>query len=203
MTSEDRRVSAFRVDSLTSRRVRCLHVDVFPRTKFSGNPAGVVLGADALDEEELQSIAREFNCSETAFVMDPAGSDHDFRVRFFTPTTGVPGCGRATIAGSYVRSVFSTPCSPSARMLFRAGIVRIETRRSPEVRLFVYMHQLPPRFTDFPKDHEDELLNALGIIRSELEPRCPVTVVSTGHSMVLIGVESAEILDALSPGESG
>ena len=87
------------------RRYRVYQVDSFTTEKFRGNPAGVVPDADGLSEPEMQVIARELGNPETAFVLSPDGTDHDVRVRFFTPTTEVPSCGHATIAAHYVRAV--------------------------------------------------------------------------------------------------
>ena len=44
-------------------------LDVFTDKRFGGNPLAVVLDADALDGERMQVIAREFNLSETVFVL--------------------------------------------------------------------------------------------------------------------------------------
>ena len=65
-----------------SRSVRVFQVDAFTRTAFTGNPAGVVLDAERLSEAEMQSIARELNNGDTAFVLPPAAADHDLQVRF-------------------------------------------------------------------------------------------------------------------------
>jgi PhzF family phenazine biosynthesis protein len=73
-------------------------VDSFTTRIFEGNPAGVVLNADTLDEEQMLRIAREMNDSETAFIIDRGGDGYDIEVRFFTPTREVPICGHATIA---------------------------------------------------------------------------------------------------------
>ena len=71
-------------------------VDAFTDTRFSGNPAGVVLDADQLTNEERQQIANELNASETAFV--GRSNVADYHVAFFTPATEVDFCGHATIA---------------------------------------------------------------------------------------------------------
>lgn len=73
-------------------------VDSFTKNRFCGNPAGVVLNANGLSEEQMQQIARELNNSETAFILSPNSSHYDIEVRFFTPTKEVPICGHATIA---------------------------------------------------------------------------------------------------------
>lgn len=48
---------------------RLFQVDSFTKSKFCGNPAGVVLNADGLSEEQMQQIAKELNNSETAFIL--------------------------------------------------------------------------------------------------------------------------------------
>ncbi len=82
-------------------------VDSFTKQRFKGNPAGVVLDADGLTVAKMQSIARELNNSEIAFMFSPTTADHDVWICFFTPTIEVPLCGHATIAAHYVRSKIS------------------------------------------------------------------------------------------------
>ncbi len=71
--------------------------DVFTDTAFGGNPLAVIPDATALPEDQLQSIAREFNFSETTFVFPPESSDHDAKVRIFTPTMEIPFAGHPTV----------------------------------------------------------------------------------------------------------
>lgn len=87
------------------RTLKVCQVDSFTTEKFKGNPAGVVLNADGLSDQEMQHIARELNNSETAFIFSPDGNDHEIKIRFFTPKTEVPVCGHATIAAHYVRAI--------------------------------------------------------------------------------------------------
>ena len=79
-------------------RIRVRQVDAFTRTPHTGNPAGVVLDAKDLSDQQMQSIAREMNLSETAFILPPNTPNADMRIRWFTPKTEVPLCGHATIA---------------------------------------------------------------------------------------------------------
>jgi len=76
------------------------HIDAFTSKAFAGNPAAVVLSGDGLAETQMQSIAREMNLSETAFVLSPSNKHADIRIRWFTPTNEVALCGHATI-GSF------------------------------------------------------------------------------------------------------
>ncbi len=72
-------------------------LDVFTETPFAGNPLAVVLGADGLTPAQMQTIAREFNLSETIFVMAPRDPAHTARVRIFFPTAEIPFAGHPTI----------------------------------------------------------------------------------------------------------
>lgn len=72
-------------------------LDVFTETPFVGNPLAVVLGADSLTTAQMQTIAREFNLSETIFVMAPRDPAHSAKVRIFFPTAEIPFAGHPTI----------------------------------------------------------------------------------------------------------
>lgn len=71
--------------------------DVFTDRPFAGNPLAIVLGADGLTTGQMQTIAREFNLSETIFVQAPANPAHTARVRIFFPTAEIPFAGHPTI----------------------------------------------------------------------------------------------------------
>ncbi len=78
---------------------RIFHVDAFTSEPFAGNPAAVCLLPDARDERWMQSVAREMNLSETAFlVREGAG----FHLRWFTPEVEVALCGHATLASAHI-----------------------------------------------------------------------------------------------------
>ena len=72
-------------------------LDVFTDRPFAGNPLAVVLEAGGLSPAQMQTIAREFNLSETIFVQPPADPAHTARVRIFFPTAEIPFAGHPTI----------------------------------------------------------------------------------------------------------
>ena len=71
--------------------------DVFTEEAFGGNPLAVIPDASRLPEEQLQKIAREFNFSETTFVLPPEDTKHDAKVRIFTPTRELDFAGHPTV----------------------------------------------------------------------------------------------------------
>lgn len=84
-----------------SARVLFRLVDVFANSPLSGNSAGVVLDADALNDAQMQAIAREVNASETAFLLRVNDLHQPAAIRWFTPSTEVSFCGHATLAAAH------------------------------------------------------------------------------------------------------
>lgn len=84
---------------LSMRTREVLHYDAFTSKQHMGNPAGVVLQADDLDEESMRSIAKSVGFNETVFVLKSNRSD--FRLKHFTPGHEMNLCGHATICSMY------------------------------------------------------------------------------------------------------
>lgn len=74
--------------------------DVFTTDRLAGNPLAVVLDSDGLDTAGMQSIAREFNLSETVFVLPPDNPKHRNRIRIFTPDYEMPFAGHPTVGSA-------------------------------------------------------------------------------------------------------
>jgi trans-2,3-dihydro-3-hydroxyanthranilate isomerase len=74
-----------------------LILDVFTDTPLAGNPLAVVPAAQGLDAAAMQAVAREFNLSETVFLMPPADRDRPVPARIFTPGREVPFAGHPTV----------------------------------------------------------------------------------------------------------
>ena len=111
---------------MSTRNYRAFQVDAFTRTLFSGNPAGVVLDADDLTDDEMQKLARELGRGDTAFISGPTGEDHDLRMRFFTSKCEVPFVGHATVAAHFVRNTLGMQPESPLRQLSGTGIVTID-----------------------------------------------------------------------------
>ena len=82
-------------------RHRFVTCDVFTTTRFGGNQLAVVPDARGLTSAQMQQVAREFNYSETTFVL-PAEHGHDRRVRIFTPAREVPFAGHPNVGTAFV-----------------------------------------------------------------------------------------------------
>jgi len=183
------------------RKYNLYQIDSFTKTKFFGNPAGVITNADGLTDVEMQRIAREFNNSETAFIFSSDDlSAYDVHVRFFTPTHEVPICGHATIAAHYARAIENK--LESARVLHRTGVGVLPVDIMKEDYGYkIVMTQGEISFGEIINDKMlDRISDALNISKSDLIGEdCPVRIASTGHSKVMIGVKSNETLSKLRP----
>jgi trans-2,3-dihydro-3-hydroxyanthranilate isomerase len=76
--------------------------DVFTDRPFGGNQLAVFPDARGLDSARMQAIAREFNFSETTFVLPPEDQKHTRRVRIFTPGAEIPFAGHPTVGTAHV-----------------------------------------------------------------------------------------------------
>src|SRR5262249_60054450 len=77
--------------------MRYFILDVFTNQLLKGNPLAVVLDADNLSSETMLALAREFNLSETTFVLKPTSPQAERRVRIFTPPLGISLAGHPGI----------------------------------------------------------------------------------------------------------
>lgn len=183
---------------MSTRRCRLFHVDAFTRQRFCGNPANVVLDADSLSEEEMQTIATEVN-GETAFVLEAEAGDHDMQVKFFTPHRPVPFVGHATIAAQYVRAKIDGKPTGKVRQRTGVGVLEVEVAEA-QGDLRIAITQSPPSLgPTLPDRHRTAVLNALGISSPSLHSDCPLQIMSKGTSRLLIGLRSPELLGSIKP----
>src|SRR5512137_1575147 len=185
--------------TMTQRKCRLFLVDAFTQERFCGNPAAVVLDADVLEEHEMRRIARELAGLEVAFVLGSESQHYDLELGFFSPRREVGFVGHATVAAHYVRAIADGVPRGKVRQKSPAGIVEVEiTGKAPDLR--VTIDQTPATFGPIvPEERLGPVLDALGISSSSLHPSCPVQVMSTANSRLLIGVRSPSILDSLQP----
>lgn len=181
------------------KKYRIYQVDSFTKDKFKGNPAGVIINADGLTDKDMLHIARELNNSETAFILSPNGPDHDIRIRYFTPTVEVPVCGHATIAAHYVRAIENQMNSTTVIHKIQIGTLPVEIIKQNNDYSIV-MTQGKIEFSNPIMDQQrNSIISALGLSEKEMDERCPIQIVSTGHSKVMIGIKSRKRLDTLTP----
>lgn len=145
--------------------------DVFTDRAFAGNPLAIVLGADDLSVTQMQTIAREFNLSETIFVRRPANPAHTARVRIFFPTAEIPFAGHPTIGCAiHLATAEAGPGDFLAQITLEeeAGLVPVQVwRRGAETRAEFTAPVVPHGVADAPDLAAalapDRLSDALGL----------------------------------------
>ena len=180
------------------RTIHVHQIDAFTRVKFTGNPAGVVLDADALTDTEMLAIARELNNADTAFILKADGPDHDLRVRFFTPRTEAAFVGHASVAAHYVLSTASSG-SRRVRQKSRSGVVEVEIRGSDAQRRIAIRQSAPPLGREINDRERLAVMDSLALASADLDLHCPVQVVGAGSTRLMVGVRGPEQLRQLKP----
>ena len=109
-------------------RLEFMTVDVFTETRFGGNPLAVLPDAAALNSAQMQSIAAEFNLSETTFVLPAKEAAHSAQVRIFTSKAELPFAGHPNVGTAFVLARRGHRHDP---LIFeeRAGLVPLDLLR--------------------------------------------------------------------------
>jgi trans-2,3-dihydro-3-hydroxyanthranilate isomerase len=112
-----------------SRTYSFVTLDVFTDTRFGGNPLAVFPDAQGLTGDEMQKIAREFNISETTFVLPPKDPAHTAQVRIFNPTAEMPFAGHPNVGTGFALAAMNR--DRNGVLLFEeiAGLVEVRVNR--------------------------------------------------------------------------
>jgi len=182
---------------ITTKTIQAQIVNGFVTGGIGGNPAGVVLDADELSENEMLSIAAKIGLSETAFV---SSSDTEgFKLDFFTPNRRIAHCGHATIATfSYLAELGRISEGETSKETVD-GPRKISIKNGA-----AYMEQLAPKYrmpADWAKDDVTmaDFLQSLGITENDLDSSIGPILVNTGNSFIVVGVKDGASLRELKP----
>ena len=175
-------------------------VDVFADEPLTGNPAALVADADDLGDGQLRALAREFNQSETAFLLQPSQSDATLRIRAFTAAgSEVGGAGHFALAAWLWLDAADTLPRDGSPLVQELGGDRlpVEVTRTPGQSTLVTIDQSPAEFGDLVED-TTMLVRALGLAAGDLTGE-PVQVVSTGVGHLLVPAIDRAAVDRARP----
>jgi trans-2,3-dihydro-3-hydroxyanthranilate isomerase len=170
-----------------------LLLDVFTREPLKGNQLAVVPKADGLLDGEMQAIAREFNLSETVFILKANAERNTASVRIFTPHQELPFAGHPTV-GAAVALGLQNKVS-AVRLEEKVGLItalfeRVD-KRSGEARFA--LPRLPSRVAELPDTLG--IAQALGLEVEDIG--CDIyrpAVFSAGVTFHLVPVRDASVL---------
>ncbi len=147
-------------------------LDVFTDAPLAGNPLAVVLDADSLDGARMQAIAREFNLSETVFVLEPRDPVNTARLRIFTPRAELPFAGHPTIGAAALIATLRAPTmlDDALQIVLEepigAVVCSVSRRRGGPLAAQFVLPRLPERLADL--DDRAAIANALSLSTDEI-----------------------------------
>lgn len=174
-------------------KLNYLLLDVFTRERLKGNQLAVICKGDGLPDGEMQAIAREFNLSETVFILKPQAERNTAAIRIFTPREELPFAGHPTVGAAVVLGLQNKVSA--VRLEEKVGLITAlfekADKRSGEARFA--LPRLPSRIASLT----DRLgiAQALGIDVEDIG--CDVyqpAVFSAGVTFHLVPVRNAEVL---------
>lgn len=163
-------------------------VDVFTDQAFGGNPLALFTDARGLDEAAMLQLTREFNLSETVFVLPPADPSHHARIRIFCAAGEMPFAGHPLVGSGYV---LADRWPDQDELLFEvpAGLVRVTIERdsSGKVRGAVIAAPLP--LTVGPNFEPHHIAASASLMAGDLVTiNHPPCVASVGNPFVIAEV---------------
>jgi len=184
-------------------RVPFYFVDVFASRPLTGNPLSLVPDADGLDEVQMRAIAREFNQSETTFLLRPSLPGAAVRLRSFTPIGAeVGGAGHNALgAWLWMEAAGRLPSAGGAaglRQEIAGQVLPVEVICPAGEPATVWMDQSPPQFGAVVRDRA-AVAAALGLTEDDLTADEPAQVVSTGAGHLLVPARNRAVVDRAAP----
>jgi trans-2,3-dihydro-3-hydroxyanthranilate isomerase len=149
-------------------------LDVFADRPLAGNPLAVVLESEGLDDARMLAVAREFNLSETVFVLPAVNPAHSASIRIFTPGAELPFAGHPTVGAAVI--VAGETRGPTSDDGETDAVVVLEEKVGP-VRCGVKLRKGKghaifdvPRLPEEsgPAGRVDDIAAALGLIPAEI-----------------------------------
>ena len=151
---------------------RFFTLDVFTDRLYAGNPLAVVLDADDLADADMQTIAREFNLSETIFVQQPADPGNTAKVRIFFPTGEIPFAGHPTVGCAVLLAERmhegGADFETEIRLEEVAGLVPVTVTRSSGSVSAMFTAPVIPRPAAGPEPDAGLAARALGIAAADI-----------------------------------
>ncbi len=179
--------------------LRYVTVDVFTDRPFGGNPLAVVFGAERLDTARMQAVAREFNYSETTFVLPPRDPSHHAHVRIFTPGQELPFAGHPNVGTGFVLALERMRRGETVPETFwfeeTAGLVPVRPIHSDEALVGAEL-TAPERLTRLRSFEAAPVARAIGLAPDAvMVDRHPPHIASAGLPFLLVELSSPSLVD--------
>lgn len=171
---------------------RFMQVDVFTSRPGLGNPVAVVLDAEDLGDEDMQTFARWTNLSETTFVLPATDPAADYRLRIFTPRAELPFAGHPTLGSVFAAARAGLIDASKGRWTQQCG-VGLVTLTGDGAQAFM-LSAPQPAVSELDCAENRELLAALGVAHVQA-----VAQVDIGASWITVQLSGARQVLTLTP----
>ena len=177
--------------------------DVFTTDRFGGNQLAVFPDATGLDPALYQDIAREFNFSETTFVLPPADPKHTKKVRIFTPGGELQFAGHPTVGTAVVLAHIGAVKlnGDETKIVLEEGVgpVPVTIRDMSKDTGFAQLSvaKLPEKGPTPPS--MKDLARCLGLNPDEMHPSLPAEAWSCGTQFLIVPVKNRAALAKARP----
>jgi trans-2,3-dihydro-3-hydroxyanthranilate isomerase len=181
--------------------LRYLHLDVFTERRFEGNQLAVFPEPGNLTPQQMQTIAKEMNFSESTFIYPPergAPDRGDVRMRIFTPSEELPMAGHPTIGSTFALALEGTIARGRDRFVFELGVgpTPVSLEWNDGGLAFAWMTQPLPSFGGVIPDRE-AFAAAVGLSARDLLPGVPVQSVSCGVPFLYAPIATRAAVDTV------
>ncbi|MDI9914599.1 PhzF family phenazine biosynthesis protein [Rhodococcus sp. IEGM 1379] len=173
--------------------------DILRYTAFSsdpagGNPAGILLDARGIDDEELQAIATHIGYPETAFITEPGSAENQQHsiIRYFSPISEIPFCGHATIA----TAVALTERDGAGTFVFETSVGPVPiTTQVDESGIRATFTSVEPSVTDIDHAVLTALLGLVGLDSSAIDTDFPPRLSYAGNTHPVVVLRDRSTFD--------
>jgi trans-2,3-dihydro-3-hydroxyanthranilate isomerase len=175
------------------KKLRYHLVDVFTDRAFGGNQLAVCTDGRGLSTELMQSIAKEFNLSETTFVLPPEDASNNYKVRIFTPGSELPMAGHPTVGTSFIlareRMIEVSGDETTIKLEEGVGTIPVRLNFKDGQTDLVWMQQPLPKFGPRLEDVRG-VAQMLSLAPDDVDESLPIEVVSCGVPFLYVPLKS-------------
>ena len=166
-------------------------VDVFAEKKYSGNQLAVFTGADVLNTEEMQKIAREINFAESTFITKLDDENGVAEIRIFTPEHEMQFAGHPIIGTSWVlmNRIFENQ-PKNISLSVPIGVIPIFQSGD-----LVWLQAAQPQFLD--TFSAEDFLKFSNLSITDFDDEFSIQEVTTGSAFVIVPLKSKKALENL------
>jgi trans-2,3-dihydro-3-hydroxyanthranilate isomerase len=173
-------------------------LDVFTQQRFGGNQLVVFPDGRGLSDAQMAQIAREFNISETVFVLPPETPGGTRKLRIFTPARELPFAGHPTIGTAHLLAtrLLGAPVTRDTELVLEevVGPVRVAARPQADGTLFVQLSAArAPEFKN-PGMDVPAIARALNLEPADLESELPRGFASCGTPFLIVPLRDTDAL---------